>query len=113
MYFRTLFIFVGIARFEVAYKIDYPDYAPDSFHNFTAITGDYFSQQKMVFHEELEDGKQMTFYVRGYDVMDEFAQDDVVVTIDLSPPVIRNLWLTNGDIHNISVHSVLELNQLT
>ncbi|XP_060577218.1 uncharacterized protein LOC132734491 [Ruditapes philippinarum] len=33
--------------------------------------------------------------------------------IDLSPPVIQNLWLTKGDLVNISVHSVLELQELT
>lgn len=45
--------------------------------------------------------------------MEEFAEDNVTIMIDLSPPVINNLWLTKGAILNISVHSVLELQNLT
>lgn len=67
----------------------------------------------MIINEDLEDGKQLTFLIRGYDVMQNYGEDNATVTIDLSPPEISNLWLTKGDMLNISVHSIEELNEIT
>ncbi|WAR04422.1 hypothetical protein MAR_019791, partial [Mya arenaria] len=61
----------------------------------------------------IKDGKRVTFSVRGYDVVGANAEDNVTVWIDTSPPIIENLWLTRGDIVNISVHNVTRLADMT
>lgn len=64
-------------------------------------------------NESLDDGKRFTFYIRGVDAVESYAEDNVTVMVDLTPPVIENLWITKGDILNLSVHDVLELNKMT
>ena len=56
---------------------------------------------------------RLQFHIRAYDVMDRYLDDLVNVTVDSSPPVITDLWLTKGDRVNISVHNLLELNTMT
>ncbi|KAL3841827.1 hypothetical protein ACJMK2_019926 [Sinanodonta woodiana] len=63
--------------------------------------------------ESLEDGERINVWVRAYDAVRAYVEDFVYATADSSPPVIRNLWLTKGDFLNVSVHNVLELNQMT
>lgn len=68
----------------------------------------------MIYNDvDFEDGKRLTYFIRGVDAVGEYAEDNVTAMIDLSPPVIQNLWLTKGALVNISVHSVLELMDLT
>lgn len=59
------------------------------------------------------DGKDVTFFIRGYDIMGSFIEDNVTIWIDKSSPVVENLWLTRGDFVNISVHNVTQLEELT
>ncbi|XP_060596240.1 uncharacterized protein LOC132750310, partial [Ruditapes philippinarum] len=102
----------GIIRFEIAYLTEFQN--SSTFSSFQRVPDEYFHSQKMIYTDEkLIDGKRLTYCIRGYDVVGEFAEDNVTVMIDLSPPVIQNLWLTKGDLVNISVHSVLELKELT
>ena len=102
----------GIIRFETAYTVELHNIS--KYNDFTPIPDEYFHGQKMIYtNEKFIDGKRLTYFVRGYDAIGEFAEDNVTVMIDLSPPVIQNLWLTKGNLLNISVHSVLELNELT
>ena len=47
------------------------------------------------------------------DAVESFAQDNITTMVDMSPPVVENLWITKGDLLNLSVHNVLELNELS
>ena len=81
--------------------------------NFERVPDRYFALEKMVYKdEEYIDGKKLTYFIRGTDAVGVFAEDNVTAMIDLSPPIIQNLWLTKGVWVNISVHSVLELADL-
>ena len=59
------------------------------------------------------DGDTLTFWVRAYDLRDKYLEESVTVHVDSSPPFINNLWLTKGDIQNVSVHGVEALNEMT
>ncbi|KAL3843248.1 hypothetical protein ACJMK2_021190, partial [Sinanodonta woodiana] len=63
--------------------------------------------------EDMVDGKRLVIHVRAFDIMGTFSEDTVNVTIDTSPPVIENLWLTREDRVNISVSSLREFSNLT
>ena len=69
-----------------------------------------FDDQKYILPEELVDGKQLNITIRAWDVMDSYGEETASIVIDLSPPEFHNMWLTKGDILNISVHNVEELN---
>ncbi|WAR05722.1 hypothetical protein MAR_021091 [Mya arenaria] len=88
---------VGIVRIELAYSETYEAITTDE--PFYQITQTEFNQQRAgVTGIAIKDGKRVTFSVRGYDVVDAYAEDNVTVWIDTSPPIIENLWLTRGDI---------------
>ena len=100
-----------MVRYEIARQVEFNGNATN--FTFQPVPDIYFHSQKMLYtNEELVDGKKLTYRVQAYDVMNEYAEDSVTVMIDLSPPVIQNLWLTKGDLVNISVHNVLELKEL-
>ena len=65
------------------------------------------------FQPKVTDGDTLTFWVRAYDFRDEYLEESVTVHVDSSPPVINNLWLTKGDLQNISVHGLEALNEMT
>ncbi|WAR04893.1 hypothetical protein MAR_020262 [Mya arenaria] len=103
---------VGIVRIDLAYSETYEAITTDE--PFYRITQREFIQQRAgVNGIEMKDGKRVTFSVRGYDVVGAYAEDNVTVWIDTSPPIIENLWLTRGDIVNISVHNATELADMT
>ncbi|WAR05117.1 hypothetical protein MAR_020486 [Mya arenaria] len=102
----------GIVRFELAYLETYDGKTTKV--PSTAVTQFEFNQQQIeIDNIALLDGKKVQFTLRGYDVMDAYAEDNATVWIDTSPPVIENLWLSRGDIINISVHNVAELANMT
>lgn len=85
-----------------------------TFSDYMPVPEEYFHSQKMIYHNiDIEDGKKLTFSVRGVDAVGEYAEDNVTVFIDLSPPIIQNLWLTKGALVNFCFHSVLEIKDLT
>jgi hypothetical protein len=51
--------------------------------------------------------------VRAYDIFDVHAEDVVTVYKDTSQPEVENLWLSSGDLVNISVHSIEDFSQMT
>nr|KAG5709290.1 hypothetical protein BaRGS_018042 [Batillaria attramentaria] len=61
----------------------------------------------------VKDGQSLTFWVRAYDIRDDYLEESVTVHVDSSPPVITNLWLTKDHIENISVHGLEQLNEMT
>jgi len=108
----TLGFFSGVVRFETNYVETFE--GSDTASAFVVVPQEYFFDQRMIYRGlSLDDGKRFVFHIRGYDVMDVFAEDNAIVWIDQSAPVIENLWLTRGDFLNISVHNVTELEDLT
>ncbi|KAL3841826.1 hypothetical protein ACJMK2_019925 [Sinanodonta woodiana] len=76
------------------------------------VTTDLLGEETFI-TDSLEDGQRINFWVRAYDAVRAYVDDFTYATADSSPPVIQNLWLTKGDFLNVSVHNVLELNQMT
>ena len=102
----------GVARFETNYVETFE--GTNNSSAFVVVPQEYFFYQRMIYRGlSLDDGKRFVFHIRGYDVMGVFAEDNATVWIDQSAPVIENLWLTRGDVLNISVHNVTELEDLT
>ena len=103
--------FPGIVKFEIGYDVFYD--GNSQFISYVGIPSEYFHMQKMFISETLLDGMRLQFYIRAYDAMDKYLDDVINVTCDFSPPVIKDLWLTKGDRLNITVHNLLELNEIT
>lgn len=102
----------GIVKFETSFTEIYGNNITLS--DFVVIPDQYFYEERTLYTEiDHSDGKQITFYIRGYDVMGSSAEDNVTIWFDKSPPLIENLWLTRGDNLNISVHNVTGLDELT
>lgn len=109
---RNITFFPAIVRFDVGYDVELSGVKRSI--DFSPVPQELFDHQKMIIRgESLDEGKKITFFVRGVDAVESFAQDNVTVMVDLSPPVVENLWITKGDILNLSVHNVLELSEIT
>lgn len=105
-------IIPGIVRFDIAYEIELD--GDTRYVDFFPVPTDLFDFEKMIIRNEpFDDGKRLTFRIRGVDAVESFAEDNVTVIIDLSPPVVENLWITKGDMLNVSVHNLLELQEMT
>lgn len=103
--------YTGIVRFDFGYEVELNGIK--TYTSFFPVPQELFDHEKMIVkNETLDEGKKITFFIRGVDAVESFAQDNVTVMVDLSPPVVENLWLTKGNILNLSVHNVLELNKL-
>ena len=112
--FKTSFYCeTGIIKTEVGYQIDAGFGSPIETVDFVTVSQAAFDAQALTVDEESKDGDKYTFTIRGYDVLDKYAEDSFSVKVDASPPVITYLWLTKGDIVNISVHDVKEFKELT
>ncbi|XP_053398947.1 uncharacterized protein LOC128556937 [Mercenaria mercenaria] len=108
----NMFNIEGIVRVDIARKVELNGDTKN--FNFERVIEEYFRHEKMVYNnEEFIDGKKLTYFIRAVDAVGEYAEDNVTAMIDMSPPIITNVWLTKGDLINISVHSVLELKELT
>lgn len=58
------------------------------------------------------DGYRLDITVRAYDIFDGYIEDTTTVYKDTSPPSIKDLWLTNGDRVNISIHSIEDFTEM-
>ncbi|XP_062576068.1 uncharacterized protein LOC134237945 [Saccostrea cucullata] len=59
------------------------------------------------------DGDKAVIIVVAVDIFNKTLNDTVTVYRDASPPVIENLWLTRGDMLNVSVHSLEDFRNMT
>ncbi|KAL3871817.1 hypothetical protein ACJMK2_039789 [Sinanodonta woodiana] len=99
----------GIVRFDVGYETIYQGHMTHV--PFKTIQNIHNESADII--EDIVDGKRMVIHVRAYDIMDNFAEDNINVTIDTSPPVIENLRFTWGDGANISMSRLGEFANLT
>lgn len=55
---------------------------------------------------------KLEIQVRASDIVGAYADDFTEVKVDMSPPIIEDLWLTVGNRLNISIHNVADLTKL-
>ncbi|KAK7500608.1 hypothetical protein BaRGS_00008183, partial [Batillaria attramentaria] len=104
---------LGVVKFTTAYGVDSAggstlSVPADSSFSVEPDLGGLKTMQAGV-----KDGQSLTFWVRAYDIRDDYLEESVTVHVDSSPPVITNLWLTKDHIENISVHGLEQLNEMT
>ncbi|KAL5007590.1 hypothetical protein ScPMuIL_016396 [Solemya velum] len=95
----------GILRFKVLYSVsganpgENQTYEPD------------IHTEKALLNLNVSDGEKVFLHVWAYDIFDEYADDHVTFYKDTTPPVITNLWLVNGDLTNMTVHTSQDLKE--
>ena len=99
----------GIVRFETKFIVLSPSITQQE--NFVS-TKDVLSESTSLF-VNWNDGDKLDVTVRAYDIFDVHAEDVVTVYKDTSKPEVENLWLSSGDLVNISVHSIADFSQMT
>ncbi|XP_046345841.2 uncharacterized protein LOC124126446 [Haliotis rufescens] len=103
----------AIVDYRVSFQVDHaggntiPEHLNDS--DFSSL---YLNQSHTI-SPILVDGDSLRYWIRAYDVREEYLEETVTVHIDTSPPIIENLWLTRGDRLNVSVHKIEELSTMT
>ena len=103
-----LFSFLGITRFQVAYNVTYESETTQ--YSLTDL--DDINTESQLIKIDIFDGMKLDILVRATDIIGSFADDVIKVKVDMSAPVIEDLWLTRGDRLNISVHNVEDLTKL-
>ncbi|ESO88672.1 hypothetical protein LOTGIDRAFT_165458 [Lottia gigantea] len=101
----------GIVRYETYYGID--DQGGSTIQptdtDFTT-TGNL--NQSITISPTLQDGDTVKFYIRAYDIVDFYLEESTTVYFDMSPPVIKDLWLTKGDKVDLAVHGFQDFDKL-
>lgn len=103
------YIFVGIVRFETQFTVLSPAITQQVNFVSTSDVRDEATSLSVTWN----DGDRLDVTVRAYDIFDIFIDDVVTVFKDTSPPKIENLWLSNGDRVNVSVHSFEDFSKMT
>ncbi|XP_078585869.1 uncharacterized protein LOC144867679 [Branchiostoma floridae x Branchiostoma japonicum] len=55
------------------------------------------------------DGDSIRLWVQAYDVIGNFVQEEVIVHVDSSPPVVENFWLNRHGVPSLAVHHSSDL----
>ncbi|XP_060563406.1 uncharacterized protein LOC132722840 [Ruditapes philippinarum] len=101
----------GIVRFDIARNVEFD--GKSNYSGFERVPEEVFKLKKMVYtDEEFVDGMKLTYIIRGTDAVGEFAEDNVTAMIDLSPPIIQNVWLSKGYWGNAKAYSIFGLYEL-
>ena len=100
---------VGVVRFETKFVVLSPSITEQE--NFVS-TKNVLSESTSL-SVNWNDGDRLDVTVRAYDIFDVHAEDMVTVYKDTSKPEVENLWLSSGDLVNISVHSIEDFSQMT
>lgn len=103
MYYST-----GIVRFNLQYKVYGPDLKNQQ--HFSPTSNVLSQSEDLNIH--WNDGYRLDITVRAYDIFDGYIEDTTTVYKDISPPSIKDLWLTNGDRVNISIHSIEDFTEM-
>ena len=99
---------LGITRFQVAYNVTYES----DLTEYPLRDIDDLNAESQVINTDIIDGMRFDIQVRATDITGSFADDIISVKVDMSGPVIKDLWLTRGDRLNISVHNAKDLTKL-
>ncbi|CAG2200973.1 unnamed protein product [Mytilus edulis] len=99
----------GIVRFETQFTVLSPAITQQVNFVSTSDVRDEATSLSVTWN----DGDRLDVTVRAYDIFDIFIDDVVTVFKDTSPPKIENLWLSNGDRVNVSVHSFEDFSKMT
>ncbi|CAH1242631.1 Hypp6913 [Branchiostoma lanceolatum] len=55
------------------------------------------------------DGDSVRLWLRAYDIVDNFVQEEVLLHVDSSPPVVQNFWLNRHGVPALAVHHSSDL----
>ncbi|XP_078575733.1 uncharacterized protein LOC144861637 [Branchiostoma floridae x Branchiostoma japonicum] len=55
------------------------------------------------------DGDSVRLWLRAYDIVDNFVQEEVLLHVDSSPPVVQNFWLNRYGVPALAVHHSSDL----
>ncbi|ESO88616.1 hypothetical protein LOTGIDRAFT_234474 [Lottia gigantea] len=101
----------GIVCYETYYGLDaHGGSTIEPTDNDFTTTG--YLKQSITISPKLQDGDTVIFYIRAYDIVDFYLEESTTVYFDMSPPVIKDLWLTKGDDLNIAVHEFHDFDKL-
>ncbi|ESO94429.1 hypothetical protein LOTGIDRAFT_175429, partial [Lottia gigantea] len=101
----------GIVRYETYYGID--DHGGSTIQPIdTDFTTTGTLKQSITISPTLQDGDTVKIFIRAYDIVDFYLEESTTVYFDMSPPVIKDLWLTKGDDLNIAVHEFHDFDKL-
>jgi len=108
-YYVHLVLSSGVVRFETKFVVLAPGITQQE--NFVSVK-DVLSESTSL-SVNWNDGDRLDITVRAYDIFEVHAEDVVTVYKDTSQPEVENLWLSSGDLVNISVHSIEDFSQMT
>ena len=111
--YPDLCLCAGIVKFTTAYDIDTQGGTTLSLPADSAFSVEPTLTATNTYQANVKDGETLTFWVRAYDIRGVYDEESVTIHVDSSPPVIDSLWLTKGDVLNISVHGINELELMT
>ncbi|XP_061177042.1 uncharacterized protein LOC133185758 [Saccostrea echinata] len=98
----------------VAFKTEYSIYDGGNLKDFRPLASVYdISKESELLTMNWSDGDKAVITVVAVDIFNKTLNDTVTVYRDASPPVIENLWLTRGDVLNVSVHRLEDFTQMT
>ncbi|XP_025086754.1 uncharacterized protein LOC112559633 [Pomacea canaliculata] len=104
---------LGIVKFTTAWAVDAKGGTTQRTPSNTAFTQELGLSMTKNIQANIVDGQSLTFWVRAYDIREDYYEENLTVHVDSSPPVITNLWLTKDNFENISVHGLEELKTMT
>ncbi|XP_025086756.1 uncharacterized protein LOC112559635 [Pomacea canaliculata] len=104
---------LGIVKFTTAWGVDAEGGTTQRTPPNTAFTQEPGLAMTKTIKANVVDGQSLTFWVRAFDIREDYYEENLTVHVDSSPPVITNLWLTKDNFENISVHGLEELNAMT
>ncbi|XP_078573997.1 uncharacterized protein LOC144860568 isoform X2 [Branchiostoma floridae x Branchiostoma japonicum] len=55
------------------------------------------------------DGDSVRLWLRAFDIVDNFVQEEVLLHVDSSPPVVQNFWLNRHGVPALAVHHSSDL----
>ncbi|XP_064635756.1 uncharacterized protein LOC135492940 [Lineus longissimus] len=105
----------AVIRFETAFKVDHA--AGSSITEVPA--DDAFSSTSDLFADTQDhtiarnDGDTVRMWIRAFDYFERYVEEERMIHIDSSKPIIQNLWLSREGVTQLAVHRIDELNNMT
>ncbi|XP_061176006.1 uncharacterized protein LOC133184957 [Saccostrea echinata] len=98
----------------VDFKTEYSVYDGESLKDSRPLSSvNDISTESELLTMNWSDGNKAVITVVAVDIFNKTLNDTVTVYRDASPPVIENLWLTRGDVLNVSVHRLEDFRNMT
>lgn len=104
---------LGVVQFKTTWQKDHAGGStfPASPSNFQ-IFNDLHAQTQTI-PAGIQDGDSFKFWIQAHDVVGSYKEEGVLIHVDSSPPLIKDLWLTREDRLKLAVHNIQELSEMT